>query len=48
MPKIKSIPLKKKELLTYHCGCDGNLVTMATRYVPDRYCPKEAVIYKQV
>ena len=24
-----SIRLKTKELLTYHCGCHGNLVTLA-------------------
>ena len=30
-----------KNLLTYHCGCHGNLVTIATRYVADAYRPKE-------
>ena len=30
-----------KELLTYHCGCHGNLVAIATRYVDDAYHPKE-------
>ena len=42
MPNIKSVSLKRKELLTYHCGCHGNLVTIAVRYVADAYCPKEA------
>ena len=32
---------KTKELLTYYCGCHGNLVTIATRYVADAFCPKE-------
>ena len=36
-----SIGLTTKELLTYYCGCHGNLVTIATRYVADAYCPKE-------
>ena len=30
-----------KELLMHHCGCPGNLVTIATRYVADAYCPIE-------
>ena len=42
MPNIKSIQLETKELLTYFCGYHGNLVTIATRYVADAYCPKEA------
>ena len=37
MPDVKSIQLKTKELLTYHCHCQGNLVTMATRYVADGF-----------
>ena len=41
MPNMDTIQLKTKELLTYHCGCLGNLVTMANRYVADAYCPKE-------
>ena len=28
MLKMGSIGLKTNELLTYHCGCHGNLVTM--------------------
>ena len=32
---------KTKELVTYYSGCHDNLVTMATRYVADAYCPKE-------
>ena len=35
---MNSIQAKTKELLTYHCGCHGNLVTIATRYVADAYC----------
>ena len=42
MPNLKSLPFKKNELLTYHCGFHGNLVTIATRYVPNADCPKEA------
>ena len=38
---MDSIQLKTKELGTYYCGCHGNLVTIATRYVADAYCPKE-------
>ena len=38
---MDSIQLKIKELLTYHCGCHGNLVTIAMRYVADAYRPKE-------
>ena len=33
-----NMTLKTKELLTYHCGCHGNL---AMRYVADAYHPKE-------
>ena len=39
MLKMGSIELKTNELLTYHCGCHGNLVTIATRYVANAYCP---------
>ena len=42
MSNIQSIKLKTKELLTYLCGYHGNLVIIATRYVADAYCPKEA------
>ena len=42
MQNIKSIQLMTKELLTYHSGCHGNLVTIATRYEADAYYPKEA------
>ena len=38
---MDSIRLKTKELLMYHCGCYGNLVTIATLYVADAYRPKE-------
>ena len=34
---MDSIKLKTKELLTYHCGCHGNLVAIVTRYVADAY-----------
>ena len=37
-----STELKTKKILTYHCGCHGNLVTIATKYVADAYCLKEA------
>ena len=37
MPNMDSINLKTKELLTYHCGCRGSLVTIAARYVADAY-----------
>ena len=33
--------LKTKELLTFHSGCHGNWVTIATRYVADAYRFKE-------
>ena len=36
---MSSIQCKAKELLTYHRGCHGNLVTTAMRYVDDAYCP---------
>ena len=39
---VGSIWLKTKELLTYHCGCHGNLVTIAARYVSGAYYSKEA------
>ena len=35
MPNVDSIWLKTKELLTYHYGCQSNLVTIATRYAAD-------------
>ena len=43
MPNIDSIQLKTKELLMYHCGCYGNLITIATLYVADAYHPKESI-----
>ena len=39
IPNMDSMQLETKELLTYHCGCQGNLVTIATRYVADANCP---------
>ena len=39
MPHMDSIGYKTNELLTYYCGCHGNLVTIAMRYVADAYCP---------
>ena len=39
---MDSIQHKTKELLTYHCGCHGNLVTIAMRYVIDASPPIEA------
>ena len=41
IPNVDSIWLEAKELLTYHCGCHGNLVTIATRYAADAYLLKE-------
>ena len=41
MPNVDSIWLKTKELLTYHYGCHGNLVTIATKYVADAIHPKK-------
>ena len=38
---MDSIRPKTKELLTYYCGCHGNLVIIATRFLADAYCPKE-------
>ena len=38
---MDSIRPETKQLVTYYCGCHGNLVTIATRYVVDAYCPKE-------
>ena len=38
---MDSIQLKTKELGTYYCGCHGDLVTIAMRYVAVAYCPKE-------
>ena len=35
------IELRNKELLTYHYGCHGNLITIATRYLADAYCPNK-------
>ena len=43
MPNVDSIWLKTKELLTYHYGCHSNQVTIATKYVTNVYCPKEAL-----
>ena len=41
VPNVNLIQFKTKELLMYHCGCHGNLVSIATRYVADPYLPKE-------
>ena len=43
MPKMGSIGLKTNELLIYHCGCHGNLLAIAARYVANADCPKEAL-----
>ena len=32
---MDSIRLKTKELFRFHCGCHGNEVTIAMRYVAD-------------
>ena len=39
MPNMDSIRHKTKELLTYHCGCYGKLVTIAMEYVAGVYHP---------
>ena len=36
------IPLKTKELCGYHCGCHGNIVTIAYMYLADAYYPKKS------
>ena len=41
MPNMDSIRRKTKEFLTYHCGCYGNLVTIAIKYVAGVYHPIE-------
>ena len=41
IPHMDLIQPEAKELVTYYCGCHGNIVTIATRYVADAYCPKE-------
>ena len=43
MANMNSIPLMTKELLKYHCGCYGNIVTTATGYFADVYLFKEAL-----
>ena len=35
---MKSVPLKTNKLLTYRCGCHGNLVTIAMGYFAYVYC----------
>ena len=41
IPNMDSIRPKTKELMIYYCGCHGNLITIAMRYMADAYCPKE-------
>ena len=38
---MNSIQPKTKELAIHHCGCHGNLLIIAMRYMADAYCPKE-------
>ena len=38
---MNSIQPKTKELTIHHCGCHGNLVIIAMRYMADAYCPNE-------
>ena len=40
IPKMDSIRLMAKELLAYHCGCHGSLVTIAMRCVAVPIVPK--------
>ena len=37
MPNINSITIKTKELLRYHCGYHGKIVTIATGHSGDAY-----------
>ena len=41
IPNMNSIQSITKELVTCYCGCHGNLVTIAMRFVADAYCHKE-------
>ena len=41
MLNINVTQLKKKGLLRYHCGCQGNQTTIATGCVAGHQCPKE-------
>ena len=34
--------IEAKELLTYHCDCHGNLITIATGNMADAYHQKES------
>ena len=38
-----SVSLKTKELIIYHCGDHGNMVTISTEYVVDAYYTKKAL-----
>ena len=40
LPNTNSIQIKIKELLRFCCGCHGSLVTNATKFVADLFCPK--------
>ena len=41
-----SILLQTKELMTYYCGCHGNLVTIAVRYVADAIANMDSIRLK--
>ena len=41
MPNMNSNWFKRKELLRFHSGCDGNWITLATRCLADAYHSKE-------
>ena len=43
MSHMSLILLKTKELLRYHCGYHGNIITIATGYLGDAYFPSEAL-----
>ena len=45
MPDLKLIKFKTKELLTYHCVCRGNLVSIEATYAS---YPKEAPCQIQI
>ena len=41
VPDMNLIPPKTKELIKYHCGCHGNIVTITKGYLADAYYFKE-------
>ena len=43
LPNMNSIGIKTKKLETFYFGCNGNQVSIATRYETDAYCPSQAL-----